>query len=108
MRDDSAFDFERRVGCVVGSTGVWFALLVAALRNMCRAETGDRLHRPEHIVEDISPMAQHVNDDAALILLAVIPGRPLRWHHIPLEDPVTKLAADGEDAAKKSQIAERF
>src|SRR5690348_934942 len=108
MRDDSAFEFECRVGCVVSGAGVWFALLVAALRNMCGAKTGDGLHRPEHIVEDIAPMTQHVDDEAALILLAVIPGRPLRGYHIPFEDPVTKFAADGKNAAKKSQVAERF
>ena len=49
-------------------------------------------------------MAQHVDDDAAVVLLAVVPRRPLRRLPVALEHPVAELAADRKDASEESGV----
>src|SRR5262245_13393367 len=49
-------------------------------------------------------MAEHVEDDAAAILLAVIPRRPLRRLPVALEHPVAELAAHREDAPEEAGL----
>src|SRR4051812_9928271 len=68
-------------------------------------EAADRLHLAEKIVEDVAPVAQHVEDDAAPVLLPVIPRRPLRRLAIPLEYPVAELAAHRKQPAEKTFVA---
>ena len=62
----------------------------------------------EKIVQHIAPVAEHVDDDAAAIFLAVVPGRPLRGNRVALEHPVAELAAHREDLAEEAQIAQRL
>src|SRR5204863_7301121 len=50
--------------------------------------------------------AQHAEHDAAAVLLAVIPRRPLGGHAIALEHPVAELAAYGEHPPEKSLFAQ--
>ena len=49
-------------------------------------------------------MAEHVDEDPAAVLLAVVPARPLRLGDRTGEDPVAELAADGEDAAEEPGV----
>jgi len=52
-------------------------------------------------------VAEHVDDDAAVVLLAVIPRRALRrLPPVALEDPVAELAAHREDPAEEAAIDE--
>ncbi len=62
-----------RVGGVVGGGGVRLALLVVAGGNVRRAQALDGLHFAEQIVEHVAPVAEHVDDDAAAVLGAVVP-----------------------------------
>jgi hypothetical protein len=49
-------------------------------------------------------VAEHVGDDAATVLLAVVPGGALCGLLIAFEDPVAELAADREDAAEEAAV----
>ena len=68
------------------------------------AEALDGAHAAEGVVEDVAPVAEHVADDAAAVLLAVVPGGALRGLPVALEDPVAELAAHGEDAAEEAAV----
>ena len=63
-----------------------------------------RLHAAEEVVEHVAPVAQHVDDDAAVVLLAVIPRRALRRLPVALEHPVAELAAHGEDPPEEAGV----
>ena len=103
--DDAALELEGGIGRVVGIGGVAVALLVDALGNMRGAEAADRLHLAEQVVEHVAPVAEHIEDDAAAIGLAVVPARALRrLAPVALEHPVAELAAHREDAAEEAGI----
>ena len=104
MRDHAARELERRIGGVVDVGLVGLAVLVPALGDMGRAEAGDALDLAEQVVEHVAPVAQHVEDDAAAVLLAVVPRRPLRRLPVALEHPVAELAAHREDAAEEAGV----
>ena len=65
-----------------------------------RQETAS--HRAEEIVEHVAPVAQHIEDDAAAVFLAVVPGGALRRARFAFEHPVAEFAAHGEDAAEEA------
>ena len=46
------------------------------------------------VIEYISPMAEHINDDSAVILLPVVPGGTLRRDGVAFKNPVAKFTAD--------------
>ncbi len=51
-------------------------------------------------------MAKHVDDDAAVVFLAVIPARALGLDVVALENPVAEFAADAEDLAEEALLLE--
>ncbi len=106
MRDDAAIEFEGRVSGIVGGALVRLAGFVPALGDMRGAETGHGFHFAEEVIEHVAPVAEHIDDDAAAILLAVIPGWALGGDGVAFEDPVAELAADGKDLAEEALIAE--
>jgi hypothetical protein len=57
------------------------------------AQTRDGLHAAEDVVEHVTPMTKHVENEAAAVFLAVVPRLALRWNRVTLKDPVTELAA---------------
>ena len=72
---------------------------------MCVAPRHEHaLHRAEQVVEHVAPVAEHVDDDAAVVLLAVVPRRPLRRLPVALEHPVAELAAHRQDAAEEARV----
>ena len=81
-------------------------MLVPALGDASSAEAAHRFHIAEEMVEYVAPVAEHVHDDAAAILLAVVPARPLRRLPIAFEDPITELAAHRKDAAEETRVDE--
>ena len=96
-------ELERRVRGVVGGRR----------RTACRARPSapgcasrrgsiTRLHLAEQVVEHVAPVAQHVDDDAAAVLLAVVPRRPLRVLPVAFEHPVAELAAHAKDAPEEA------
>ena len=78
LGNDAVRELEGRVGGVLGGGDVRLAVFVPPLRDVRRAEAQHALHRAEQVVEHVAPVAQHVDDDAAAVLLAVVPRRPLR------------------------------
>ena len=73
------------------------------------AEARHRLDRAEQVVEHVAPVRQHIEDDAAAFLLAVVPARALRrLAPVALEHPVAELAAHREDAAEEAGVVQHF
>jgi hypothetical protein len=97
-----------RVRRVIRSGVVRLAALVPALRDVRRAEARHRLDLAEQVVEHVAPVAQHVDDDPAVVLLAVVPRRALRGLPVALEHPVAELAAHRQDAAEEAAVDEHL
>src|SRR5206468_3034289 len=85
---------------------VLLSLLVDALRNISGAEAAHALNFAKEIVEHVAPVADHVEDDAAAILAAVIPRRPLRLLPAAFEHPIAEFSAHREHAAEEAGIAQ--
>ena len=103
---DAIFEFEGGVGGVVSGAFVRLSLLIDAFGDVGGSETGDGLYFAEEVVEDVAPMAEHVDDDAAVVFLAIVPGRALGWDGVAFEYPVSELASDGEEVAKEAVFKE--
>ncbi len=104
VRDRAAVELEGRIGGIVNVGVVGFAVLVPAPRDVRGSQAAHALHLAEQVVEHVAPMAQHIEDDAAAVLLAVVPRRPLRRLPVAFEHPVAELAAHREDAAEEAGI----
>src|SRR6476469_3312813 len=103
MRDHAALKLESRVGGIVGVGLVGPATLIDAVRNMRRAEAAHRLHLAEQIVEHVTPVAQHIEDDTAAFRLLVIPARALRGlAPVTFKYPIAEFAAHAQHAAEKA------
>ena len=102
--DDAAGQLEDRVSGVVGGGRVRLALLVPAARDVRDRLRGHRLDTPEEALQDVRPVREHVEHDAAAVLLAVIPGGPLRGTPVAFEHPVAELAAHGQDPAEEAAV----
>ena len=96
------------IGAIFGVGVVGLAFLVPALREVVGAVGGERCHIAEEVVDDVTPVAEHVEYDAAAIGLAVVPGRPLRGLMFAGEYPVAELTAYRQDAAEEARIDEVF
>ena len=108
MTNNAVFKLKRRVTTIVGGAGIGLSTLVDTLRNMRCPETGDALDFSKQIVDQISPMTEHVDDDPTTVFLAIIPARPLRWlvGVLTRENPVTKLPSHRENLAEESLMNE--
>src|SRR5580704_12355412 len=102
LRDDTSVKFKCPVGCVLRRALVSLSLLIHALRDSRSANALHGAHPTKSMVQNIAPMAEHVHDDAAVVLLAVVPGGPLRGLPVALEDPIAKLAPHGKNPAKET------
>src|SRR5271155_1832869 len=71
---------------------------------MGRADATDGLYRAKQIVQHITPMGQHVQNDAPSVCFAVVPRGSLRGLQVALKYPVAKLTAHGEDATEEAGI----
>ena len=108
MTDDSILEFEGSVGGVIGCAIIWFPGLVPADRHVGAPDTGKALYLPKEILDYILPMAEHIDDDAAILLLPVVPGGPLQRFFFSGKYPVSKLAANGEDFSEETRVDEVF
>src|SRR5262249_8324146 len=102
LHDDATVQFESRIGRIVGRRRIGAALLVEARRNMGRAQTTDGFELAEEVFEHVTPVREHVDDVAAPVCFAVVPGWPLRRLPVALEHPIAELAANREDASKET------
>src|SRR6185295_4140549 len=106
MGDDAALEAEGGVGGVVGRGLIFLALLVETLGDIGVADADYALDLAKEVVEHVTPVADHVEDDAAAVFAAVIPRRALRFLPAALEHPVTELAAHREHAAEEAGVAQ--
>ena len=102
--DDAAGQFERGVGGVVGGAVVGFAVFVPAFVDVRRAQAGDRLDFAKEVVEHVAEVAEHVDDDAPAVFLAIVPRRALGGDGVAFEDPIAELAAHGKNPAEESAV----
>ena len=75
--NDSTFQFERRIGSILGSTLIGPATFIPAFLDMCGSDAGNRFDLCEKIVQEISPVGKHIQNDSTTVLLSVIPGGAL-------------------------------
>ncbi|CAM5581020.1 hypothetical protein STENM223S_10907 [Streptomyces tendae] len=108
LGDRAALQLEDAVGGVVGGGVVGLAVLVPALRDVGGGEGLHGRHPAEQLVEHVLPVREHVDDDAAAVLRAVVPRRALRLLPVALEDPVPELAPHGQDPAEEPPSTRRF
>ncbi len=106
MADDPVLEFKGGVGGVIGRAFVRFSVFVPAFGKMGSAKTGEGPDISEEILNDVLPVAKHVDDDAAVVFLAIVPGRALELFEFPWEYPVAELSADGEDFTEESGVDE--
>src|SRR5262249_5927331 len=106
--DDAAFQLERRISGVFRSNRIRLPGFVPPARNMRCAKARDCFDAAEQVIENVAPVAQHVDNDSAAVLLTVVPGRPLPWNYVALEHPIAELAANREDIPKETKIAQRL
>src|SRR5829696_470216 len=90
LRDDVALrprELEGAVRRVVRRRRVATTLLVDTLGNVRRSDALDRRHLAEGVIEHVAPVAEHVGDDPAAILGAIIPRRTPRTLRIRPKNP---------------------
>ena len=108
MRYHSAFQLEGRVGTVVRGAFVGLALFIPAFRDVDGAQAGDGLDGSEEVVQDIAPVAEHVNDNASAVFLAVVPTGALASDCIAFEHPIAELATDRQNLAEEAGLLQRL
>ena len=106
LRDDAAGQLEDGVRRVVRRRVVPLALLVPPLGDVGDGLGGDRLDRAEEVLQDVVPVAEHVEDHPAAVLRAVVPAGALGGQAVALEHPVAELPADREDPAEEAGVDE--
>src|ERR1700730_17899471 len=104
MRDGPAVELQGCVWGVVEVPAVGLAVFFPAFGDVGRTQAGDAFHLAEQIVEHVAPVTEHIENDAAAFLLAVIPPGPLRRRPVALEHPVAELAAHRDDAPEERGI----
>ncbi len=100
--DDAALQLEGGVGGVVRRALRRACRCSSQRRGMCvaaRQETA--FTRPKRLSSTYRQWQSMSTHDPAALLLAVVPGRPLRGDEVALEHPVAELPAHREDAAEE-------
>src|SRR5438874_1517797 len=110
MGDHATGEPESRIRRVVGGGLVFPAVLVPAIWNVRCADAAHRLHLAEQVIEDVAPVAQHVEDDAPAVLPAVVPRWALRRGlgglRVALEHPVAEFAAHRQQLSEEALITQ--
>src|SRR6476620_11839690 len=106
--DDTALKLECRISGVVSIRLVGFAVLIPALRDVRCPDAGNRLHFAVRIIQHVTPVTQHVENDAATFGALVVPRWPLDWLQVSYEDTVANLATDRQHASEEATVAQEF
>ena len=102
LRDDAVFKLQSCVGGIVSGAFVGLAIFIPALRDVGDIEAIDTLYGAKDVIENIAPVAEHIDGHAAAVFTTVIPGRALGSLQIAFEDPVAEFAAHGKNASEKA------
>ena len=108
MRDDAVLQFKCRVCGIFSGAAIWFAFLIPPLWEMRGSDTRDTFDRAEKVVNDVSPMAKHIENNAATVFGSVVPRGTLGRDCIALEDPITELTADSDNLSEKVSVYQAF
>src|SRR5690606_36439425 len=100
----AAVELEHAIGGVFGGGVVVLAVLIPAVGDVHGGLRVDRLHAAEEVLEDVVPVREHVDDDAAAVFGAVVPAGALGGLPVTLEDPVAELTAHREDASEETGL----
>ena len=73
MGDDSVFQLKGGITGVIRGGGVFFTGFVVPFWDVGCAEAIDRFDIAENVVDHITPVAEHIDDDAASVFFAVVP-----------------------------------
>jgi hypothetical protein len=65
-----------------------------------------RFDLAQQAVEDVAPMGEHIQDEAAARRLAIVPARPLRRIQLTVEHPPAEIKPDRQHAAKEIAVVE--
>ncbi len=93
LREDAALQLEHAVGCVICGALVGLSRFINALRNVRRTCAANRLDVTKGVVENVAPVAEHVEDDSAVVFFSVVPRGALRGLPVAFKDPVTEFSA---------------
>lgn len=106
LADDSVVQLERRIAAVIGGALVDVPRFIDSLGNVGGAEAGDTLDLSEDVIDKVTPVAEHIDDDAAAIFLAIVPAGTLSGliSIVTGEDPVAELTANGENLTEEPLI----
>ena len=77
VADHPVLQLERCVGRVVGRALVRFTVLVPTLGQVGGSQAGEGFDFSKKILDHVLPMAEHVDDDSAVVFLTVVPRRAL-------------------------------
>ncbi len=93
LGDDPAFQLKGGVAGIVGGGFIGVALLVDALFDVGRTQAGHGFYFAKKMIQHVTPVTEHIDNDAAVVFFAVVPGRPLRRYAMAFKDPISKLPA---------------
>ena len=71
-------------------------------------EASEGLNFAKKILDHILPVAEHIDDNAAVVLFAVIPRGALKLFVFASKNPIAKLTAHGEDFSEESSVDQVF
>ena len=60
----------------------------------------------KNAVEDVSPVAEHIEDHPAAVFLAVVPRGALWGNGVALKNPIAELTPHSKNTAKKAHVAQ--
>ena len=75
---------------------------------MCRSHARNAFNGTEKVIDDVSPVTEHIEDNTATVFNAVVPRRTLRRNRIALEDPIAEFAADSNNPSEKIGVYQAF
>jgi hypothetical protein len=109
LADNAVLALKGCVARVVACAVARVATLIKSLWDVCGTHAAHRLHFSKKIINHMTPVAEHIDDDPAAILLPVIPRGPLRGliRIFPGKNPIPKPAPHAQDSPEKSLVVQR-
>ena len=104
MGHDAAVQFKGRVGGIVCCAAIGITLFIDPFWDVGSTQAGHRFDRAKKVVQHIAPVAEHVANNAPIILLAIVPGGTLSLSGMTFKHPIPELPAYRENPAKEAVL----
>src|SRR5210317_1833351 len=101
MSNHTAIQFKSCICSIVCSTFVRFALFINTLRYMGGTETEYSFYFAKQIVQNITPVAKHVNNDSAIVFFPVVPTWALGRNRMSFKNPIAKFTTNRKNFSKE-------